>query len=219
MSRQSERFATGATAIHATPLPPASQVSHSHVRCRSPDCGAGLIEPRSRPASACGDDRCALARHGLFVLHPAQRSRGGAGRMLVIAVGYEDCDDIDAQYCDPGIACGRPESGADLLSQPTLLRLGRLACAGTLRVRSAARRIVLDVADTDDIRARPAAAGAVQCALRMRPVDPLLHALSLSVRSLALDATGARLPERNSILLALSRDCSGEALGPRCRTR
>ncbi len=51
-------------------------------------------------------------------------------RMLMIAAGYEDCDDIDALRADPvlKIACGRsPETGADLMSQPTLSRLENLA--------------------------------------------------------------------------------------------
>ncbi|MEM8628323.1 MAG: IS1380 family transposase, partial [Pseudomonadota bacterium] len=46
--------------------------------------------------------------------------------MIAIACGYEDCDDLDALKSDPAlkIACGRlPETGADLMSQPTLSRL------------------------------------------------------------------------------------------------
>ena len=56
-------------------------------------------------------------------------------RMLMIAAGYEDCDDIDALKSDPAlkIAVGRaPESGADLMSQPTLSRLENLADWRTL---------------------------------------------------------------------------------------
>jgi hypothetical protein len=51
-------------------------------------------------------------------------------RMVMIAAGYEDCDDIDALRGDPAlkIAVGRaPETGADLMSQPTLSRLENLA--------------------------------------------------------------------------------------------
>ena len=51
-------------------------------------------------------------------------------RMVMIAAGYEDCDDIDALRCDPAfkIAVGRaPDSDADLMSQPTLSRLENLA--------------------------------------------------------------------------------------------
>jgi hypothetical protein len=46
-------------------------------------------------------------------------------RMLAIACGYEDADDLDHLRCDPGfkLACGRlPDSGIDLCSQPTVLR-------------------------------------------------------------------------------------------------
>ena len=87
-------------------------------------------------------------------------------RMLMIAAGYEDCDDVDALRCDPAlkIAVGRaPETGADLMSQPTLSRLENIADWRALAriglgqidlyCRSFARppsRIVLDIDDTDD---------------------------------------------------------------------
>ena len=51
-------------------------------------------------------------------------------RMMMIAAGHEDCDDIDRLKIDPALklACGRcPESGDDLMSQPTLSRLENLA--------------------------------------------------------------------------------------------
>ena len=87
-------------------------------------------------------------------------------RMVAIAAGYEDCDDIDALRADPAfkIACGRaPESGLDPMSQPTLSRLENLAdrrvlmaiglafidlfCNSWTRVPDC---IVLDIDDTDD---------------------------------------------------------------------
>jgi hypothetical protein len=87
-------------------------------------------------------------------------------RMVMIAAGYEDCDDVDALRSDPAlkIAVGRaPESGADLMSQPTLSRLENLADWRALAriglgkidlyCRSFARppaAIVLDIDDTDD---------------------------------------------------------------------
>jgi hypothetical protein len=46
-------------------------------------------------------------------------------RMLAIACGYEDADDLDALRTDPGfkLACGHlPDSGNDLCSQPTVSR-------------------------------------------------------------------------------------------------
>ena len=46
-------------------------------------------------------------------------------RMLAIACGYEDADDIDHLRTDPGfkLACGRlPDTGRDLCSQPTISR-------------------------------------------------------------------------------------------------
>jgi Transposase DDE domain group 1 len=54
-------------------------------------------------------------------------------RMLAIACGYEDADDLDYLRSDPGfkLACGRlPDSGDDLCSQPTVSRWGN---APTLR--------------------------------------------------------------------------------------
>jgi hypothetical protein len=87
-------------------------------------------------------------------------------RMLMIAAGYEDCDDVDALRSDPAlkIAVGRcPESGADLMSQPTLSRLENLADWRALAriglgqidlycrsFTSPPARIVLDIDDTDD---------------------------------------------------------------------
>jgi hypothetical protein len=47
-------------------------------------------------------------------------------RILAIACGCEDCNDLDRLRVDPAfkLACGRlPDSGADLASQPTLSRL------------------------------------------------------------------------------------------------
>ena len=85
-------------------------------------------------------------------------------RMLMIAAGYEDCDDVDVLRTDPAlkIAVGRPpETGADLMSQPTLSRLENVADWRALAriglgqldlyCRSFARapsRIVLDIDDT-----------------------------------------------------------------------
>src|SRR5271170_247506 len=46
-------------------------------------------------------------------------------RILAIACGYEDADDLDRLRSDPGfkLACGRlPDSGTDLCSQPTVSR-------------------------------------------------------------------------------------------------
>ena len=69
---------------------------------------AGLIADRRNPA---------LVRHSVADILRA--------RMLAIACGYEDGDDLDRLRSDPGfkLACGRlPDSGGDLCSQPTLSR-------------------------------------------------------------------------------------------------
>jgi len=87
-------------------------------------------------------------------------------RILMIASGYEDFDDINALKSDPAlkIAVSRaPETGADLMSQPTVSRLENRAdwralariALGQIDVycRSFAKppsRIVFDIDDTDD---------------------------------------------------------------------
>ena len=53
------------------------------------------------------------------------RARILRARILAIACGYEDGNDLDRLRFDPGfkLACGRlPDSGADLCSQPTVSR-------------------------------------------------------------------------------------------------
>jgi Transposase DDE domain group 1 len=88
-------------------------------------------------------------------------------RILAIACGYEDADDLDSLRTDPAfkLACGRlPESGTDLMSQPTvsrwenaptvrdLVRLGRvmvdLYCASYATPPEA---VVFDIDDTVDV--------------------------------------------------------------------
>jgi len=62
-------------------------------------------------------------RNPLFVRHSVADIL--RARMLAIACGYEDGDDLDHLRTDPGfkLACGRlPDSGADLCSQPTVSR-------------------------------------------------------------------------------------------------
>ncbi len=88
-------------------------------------------------------------------------------RMLAIACGYEDADDLDHLRTDPGfkLACGRlPDSGRDLCSQPTVSRwenaptlreVVRLSyalvdayCASYARPPAA---VTLDIDDTVDV--------------------------------------------------------------------
>jgi hypothetical protein len=101
---------------------------------------------------------------------PANTTRSYTGmigaRLFAIACGYEDCDDLDVLRFDPAfkLACGRlPETGRDLMSQPTLSRLENapswreltrmglsmidLFCDSFERVP---QRIVLDIDDTSD---------------------------------------------------------------------
>ena len=88
-------------------------------------------------------------------------------RMLAIACGYEDADDLDYLRADPGfkLACGRlPDSGGDLCSQPTVSRwenaptlrevirmtyaMVDLYCASYARPPHA---VTLDIDDTVDV--------------------------------------------------------------------
>ena len=88
-------------------------------------------------------------------------------RMLAIACGYEDADDLDHLRTDPAfkLACGRlPDSGRDLCSQPTMSRWENmpslrevirlsyamidLYCASYARPPAA---VTLDIDDTVDV--------------------------------------------------------------------
>ena len=87
-------------------------------------------------------------------------------RMFAIACGYEDCDDLDLLRFDPAfkLACGRlSETGADLMSQPTLSRLENLPSWRALArmglslidlfcdsFKAVPARLVLDIDDTAD---------------------------------------------------------------------
>ena len=88
-------------------------------------------------------------------------------RMMAIAAGYEDADDLDALRSDPAlmIACNRePEGGHDIPSQPTISRLENLSDVKTLyRIgigfidlfcrgyATPPHSIALDIDDTDDM--------------------------------------------------------------------
>lgn len=104
-------------------------------------------------------------RNPLFITHTYADMV--SARMMAIAAGHEDGDDLDHLRRDPAlmIACDRaPESGVDLPSQPTISRLENLAdiralyrigigfidlfCSGYAR---APEMIALDIDDTDDL--------------------------------------------------------------------
>jgi Transposase DDE domain group 1 len=88
-------------------------------------------------------------------------------RMLAIACGWEDADDLDRLRSDPAfkLACGRlPDSGADLCSQPTVSRWenapGLREVARLMRVMVALycasyttppAAVTLDIDDTVDV--------------------------------------------------------------------
>jgi hypothetical protein len=104
-------------------------------------------------------------RNPLFITHNVADIL--RARMLAIACGYEDADDLDHLRTDPGfkLACGRlPDTGADLCSQPTVSRwenapslrevirmtyaMVDLYCASYPRPPAA---ITLDIDDTVDV--------------------------------------------------------------------
>ena len=88
-------------------------------------------------------------------------------RMLAIACGYEDGNDLDHLRSDPGfkLACGRlPDSGIDLCSQPTVSRLENAPTRREVAAMSYAlidiycashahppRAVTLDIDDTVDV--------------------------------------------------------------------
>jgi hypothetical protein len=77
------------------------------------------------------------------VLHPVADIL--RARILAIACGYEDADDLDHLRADPALklACGRlPDTGRDLPSQPTISRWEN---APTLREMIGLMRIMVDV--------------------------------------------------------------------------
>ncbi len=133
----------------------------------SSDCGVLLLAEAAR--------RMGIAEKLAAVIpdprDPTRVIRGLAeillARMRAVACGYEDADDLDSLRTDPAfkLACGRlPDSGAELMSQPTvsqwenapnvrdLFRLGRvmidLYCAS---YPAAPRAAVLDIDDTLDV--------------------------------------------------------------------
>ena len=120
---------------------------------------------RSLGLAAVVADPLPDTRNQLLVIH-SYRAMVTA-RMMAIAAGYEDADDLDALRHDPAVlmACDRaPESGHDIPSQPTISRLENLADATTLykigtgfidlfckSYATAPGSIVLDIDDTDDM--------------------------------------------------------------------
>jgi hypothetical protein len=132
-------------------------------------CNGGLIVLREAARrlglAAVIADPLPDTRNPLLVIH-SYRAMVTA-RVMAIAAGYEDADDLDALRQDPAllVACERaPESGHDIPSQPTISRLENLADARTLyrigtgfidlfcdSYATAPTSIVLDIDDTDDM--------------------------------------------------------------------
>jgi|GEM_PF-1017289 len=89
------------------------------------DGGVMLLAAAERRLGLC--DRLAMLiadpRDPSRVVHPVADIL--RARILAIACGYEDADDLDHRCHDPAfkLACGRlPDTGRDLCSQPTMSR-------------------------------------------------------------------------------------------------
>jgi hypothetical protein len=89
------------------------------------DGGVMLLAQAERRLAIAEKLAAAIAdpRDPLRVIHPLSDIL--RARILAIACGYEDANDLDRLRCDPAfkLACGRlPDSGVDLCSQPTVSR-------------------------------------------------------------------------------------------------
>ena len=104
-----------------------TQESHGGVRRRTPHLR------RRRDAAGAAERQLGIADTLAALIadprNPALVTHSVAdilrARILAIACGYEDADDLDHLRTDPGfkLACGRlPDSGDDLCSQPTVSR-------------------------------------------------------------------------------------------------
>src|SRR3954462_2956262 len=118
--------------------------------------------PGHRRQAGCAD--CRPARPGLVTHSIADILRA---RILAIACGYEDGNDLDHLRGDPGfkLACGRlPDSGKDLCSQPTISRWENAPTRHEVAAMSYAmidiycasysrppREVTLDIDDTCDV--------------------------------------------------------------------
>lgn len=146
----------------------------------------------SRKITAAFDGGRLSSDGGVMLLAAAERQLGVAGRLaavipdrrdptrithsmadivrariLAIACGYEDADDLDSLRSDPAfkLACGRlPDSGTDLCSQPTcsrlentpslrdVIRMGRaMVDQWIASYHKPPRSIILDIDDTVDV--------------------------------------------------------------------
>jgi hypothetical protein len=89
------------------------------------DGGVMLLAAAERRLGVAGRLAGLIAdpRNPLFITHSVADIL--RARILAIACGYEDADDLDKLRTDPGfkLACGRlPDTGRDLCSQPTMSR-------------------------------------------------------------------------------------------------
>jgi hypothetical protein len=148
----------------------------------------GLSPLRSKPLTADQEAGNLTSNGGLIVLRESALRSGVAAvvpdkrsqllvthsyramvtaRMMAIAAGYEDADDLDALRFDPALmlACDRePEGGHGIPSQPTISRLENVSDARTLyrigigyidffcrNYEKPPTSIVIDIDDTDDL--------------------------------------------------------------------
>jgi len=160
--------------MHATPfLPGLSSIAGKQLTAArdagnlSSNGGAVVLREAARRLGLAEAIAGPLAdeRNPLLVTH--SYADMVTARMMAIAAGYEDADDLDTLRHDPALKIGidrAPETGAGLPSQPTISRLENLADIRALfRIAinfidlfcgtyvSAPASIVLDIDDTSDM--------------------------------------------------------------------
>ena len=208
----------------------------------------GLSPLRRKPLTAAQDAGNLTSNGGLIVLRESALRSGVAAvvadavpdkrnqllvthsyramvtaRMMAIAAGYEDADDLDALRFDPALmlACNRePEGGHGIPSQPTISRLENVSDARTLyRIgigyidffcRSYAtppHSIVLDIDDTDDLvhGGQQLALFNTHCRRSLLPADPHLRGQLRQADPVAAETRQAALG-RGDRARALARD-------------
>ena len=133
----------------------------------SSDGGVALLAQAERRLGIADSLAAAIAdpRNPDLITHSLQDLF--RARMLAIACGYEDANDLASLRRDPAfkLACGRlPESGDDLCSQPTMSRLENMPNGSQIRAllgvmvdvycasyAKAPKAVTLDIDDTVDV--------------------------------------------------------------------